>query len=45
LGVIAEIIIIVALHLIPKTMKGKELLKKIFYGKLIPFPVKKVTPQ
>jgi hypothetical protein len=25
----------VALHLIPKTMKGKELLKKIFYGKLI----------
>jgi len=30
----------VALHLIPKTMKGKELLKKIFYGKLIPFPVK-----
>lgn len=28
--------IAVALHLIPKTMKGKELLKKIFYGKLIP---------
>ncbi len=27
--------IAVALHLIPKTMKGKELLKKIFYGKLI----------
>jgi hypothetical protein len=26
----------VALHLIPKTMKGKELLKKIFYGKLLP---------
>ncbi len=26
----------VGLHLIPKTMKGKELLKKIFYGKLIP---------
>jgi hypothetical protein len=26
----------VRLHLIPKTMKGKELLKKIFYGKLIP---------
>jgi len=25
----------VGLHLIPKTMKGKELLKKIFYGKLI----------
>jgi ubiquinone/menaquinone biosynthesis C-methylase UbiE len=24
----------VALHLIPKTMKGKELLKKIFYGRL-----------
>ena len=32
--------IAVTLHLIPKTMKGKELLKKIFYGKLIPFPVK-----
>ena len=27
--------IAVGLHLIPKTMKGKELLKKIFYGKLI----------
>ena len=26
----------VSLHLIPRTMKGKELLKKIFYGKLIP---------
>ena len=26
----------VVLHLIPKTMKGKELLKKIFYGKLKP---------
>jgi ubiquinone/menaquinone biosynthesis C-methylase UbiE len=26
----------VALHLIPKTMKGKELLKKIFYGRLQP---------
>ena len=26
----------VVLHLIPKTMKGKELLNKIFYGKLIP---------
>jgi ubiquinone/menaquinone biosynthesis C-methylase UbiE len=26
----------VGLHLIPKTMKGKELLKKIFYGNLIP---------
>lgn len=24
----------VALHLIPKTMKGKEFLKKVFYGKL-----------
>ena len=32
--------IAVALHLIPKTMKGKEIFKKIFYGKLIPFPVK-----
>ena len=28
--------IAVSLHLIPRTMKGKELLKKIFYGKLIP---------
>ena len=26
----------VALHLIPKTMKGKEFLKKIFYGQLLP---------
>lgn len=28
----------VALHLIPKTMKGKEFLKRIFFGKLIPLP-------
>jgi ubiquinone/menaquinone biosynthesis C-methylase UbiE len=28
--------IAVALHLIPKTMKGKEFLKRIFFGKLIP---------
>ncbi|MDP2168346.1 MAG: class I SAM-dependent methyltransferase [Thermodesulfovibrionales bacterium] len=28
----------VALHLIPKTMKGKELLKRIFFGKLRPLP-------
>lgn len=28
--------IAVALHLIPKTMKGKEFLKKIFYGQLLP---------
>lgn len=28
--------IAIGLHLIPKTMKGKELIKKIFYGKLIP---------
>ena len=27
-----------ALHLIPKTMKGKEFLKRIFFGKLIPLP-------
>lgn len=27
--------IAVAFHLIPRTMKGKELLKKLFYGKLI----------
>jgi len=28
----------VTLHLIPKTMKGKEFLKRIFWGKLIPLP-------
>ncbi|MES2376115.1 MAG: class I SAM-dependent methyltransferase [Bacteroidota bacterium] len=28
----------VALGLIPKTMKGKELLKRFFYGKLTPIP-------
>ncbi len=28
----------VAFHLIPKTMKGKEFLKRIFLGKLIPLP-------
>jgi len=28
----------VRLHLIPKTMKGKEWLKRIFYGKLTPIP-------
>jgi ubiquinone/menaquinone biosynthesis C-methylase UbiE len=28
----------VSLNLIPKTMKGKELFKKLFYGKLIPLP-------
>ena len=28
----------VAFHLIPKTMKGKEFLKRIFFGKLIPLP-------
>ena len=28
----------VALHLIPKTMKGKEFLKRMFFGKLIPLP-------
>lgn len=28
----------VSLHLIPKTMKGKELLKRIFYGTLSPLP-------
>ena len=30
--------IAVALHLIPKTMKGKEFFKRIFFGKLIPLP-------
>jgi ubiquinone/menaquinone biosynthesis C-methylase UbiE len=28
--------IAVKFHLIPKTMKGKELFKKVFYGKLLP---------
>ena len=28
----------VALHLIPKTMKGKEFLKRLFYGRLTPIP-------
>lgn len=28
----------IALHLIPKTMKGKEFLKRVFFGKLIPLP-------
>jgi len=28
----------VGLHLIPKTMEGKELLKRIFFGKLLPLP-------
>ena len=28
----------VALHLMPRTMKGKELFKKIFFGKLSPLP-------
>jgi len=28
----------VALHLVPKTMKGKEFLKRIFFGKLVPLP-------
>lgn len=28
----------VALHIVPRTMKGKELLKRIFFGKLVPLP-------
>ena len=28
----------VSLHLMPKTMKGKEFLKRIFFGKLMPMP-------
>ena len=28
----------VRVHVIPKTMKGKELLKRLFYGKLTPIP-------
>ena len=27
-----------AFYLIPKTMKGKEFLKRVFFGKLIPLP-------
>jgi ubiquinone/menaquinone biosynthesis C-methylase UbiE len=30
--------IAVALRLMPKTMKGKEFLKRIFFGKLVPLP-------
>jgi len=30
--------IAVALHIIPKTMKGKEVLKRIFCGELVPLP-------
>jgi SAM-dependent methyltransferase len=30
--------IAVALHLVPKTMEGKEFFKKLFYGKLDPLP-------
>ena len=30
--------IAVALHLMPRTMRGKELFKRIFFGKLIPLP-------
>jgi ubiquinone/menaquinone biosynthesis C-methylase UbiE len=28
----------VTLHIIPKTMKGKELLKRVFFGRLVPLP-------
>jgi len=28
----------VALHIIPKTMRGKELLKRVFFGRLAPLP-------
>lgn len=28
----------VRLHLIPRTMRGKELLKRLIFGKLVPFP-------
>lgn len=34
----------VSLHLVPKTMKGKELLKRIFYGKLIELPAEISEP-
>lgn len=30
--------IAVKLHLVPRSMKGKELLKRLFYGKLLPLP-------
>jgi hypothetical protein len=30
--------IAVSLHIMPKTMKGKEALKRIFFGKLQPIP-------
>ena len=33
----------VSLHLIPKTMKGKEWLKRFFYGRLAPIP-RELTP-
>jgi SAM-dependent methyltransferase len=33
----------VRLHLIPKTMKGKEWLKRLFYGRLTPIP-RELTP-
>ena len=33
----------VKLHLIPKTMRGKELLKRIFFGRLTPIP-QELTP-
>ena len=29
----------VALHLIPKTMKGKDFFKRLFLGTLVQFPV------
>ena len=43
--VVFELKIAVAFQLITNMMKGKELFKKIFYGKLITFPLKYVTHQ
>jgi hypothetical protein len=36
-------VVAVKLHLIPKTMKGKEFLKRIFLGRLTPIPCE-LTP-
>lgn len=36
--------IAVSLRIIPKTMKGKELLKRLFYGRLTPLP-NELTPE
>jgi SAM-dependent methyltransferase len=35
----------VALHLVPRTMKGKELLKRVFFGPLVDFPAELAAGQ